>query len=337
MIEALLGEERCSFTSSVHSAAAAYLGKSGDCRAVEPLIKVLLGHEGATVREAAANALAKLDDARAIEPFIKVLADENKRVREIAAEMLVKSGDARAVGPLIKVLLGHKDRDAREIAAKAMGQLGNARAVEPFIKALRDENDRVRKIAAEAIGRLGDPLAVESLIQALGDRNGNVRQAAAEALGKLGGPRAVEPLIETLASGDGFVRRAAARALVDILTGPSSPAIGLSRWQHLHALITAPHSDHVLPHHCAGFGGTHNDSGIGVDFPPEPSAGMAEEPVPPPTQPVDQAVTVACPNCGKTLNAPKGSAGRTGRCPACNTRFPIPVQTDAGGNAKRDF
>ena len=114
-------------------------------------------------------------------------------------------------------------------------------------------------------------------------------------------------------------------ALRDLLTGPSPPGISLSRWRHVHKLITS-HSD--IPA-CL-----HEDRGIGLDFPAEPPAGMAEEPVPSPTQPPDQAVTVTCPNCGKTLNAPKASAGRTGRCPACNTRFLIAAQLDAGRRRK---
>jgi predicted Zn finger-like uncharacterized protein len=33
---------------------------------------------------------------------------------------------------------------------------------------------------------------------------------------------------------------------------------------------------------------------------------------------------VSCPNCGKHYAVPEAAAGRTGKCPACNTVFRVP-------------
>ena len=369
LINALGDEDK-----SVRYAAAQGLGQLGDARAVEPLIKALR-HGDLDVRRMAAGALGELGDRRAVEPLIKALEDEDGEVRWCVAEALKQLGDRRAIEPLIKAL-EDRFYKVRLAAAQALGQLGEGdrRAVEPLIKALVDEGHEdqyVRKAAAKSLEQLGDARAIEPLIMALGNttsvpgRPGSVneaaavRQAAAEALDVLGGSnwktvvrgddgdwsrligsddvRVIPLLIKFLTFRDRALRLSAAHKLLRV--GLGNPDVLRAKWQQVAELSRTPHSDSHEDRsgNCTGHDDNHSDIGIGLDFPAEPPAGMAEEPVPPPTQPVDQGITVTCPNCGKTLNAPKASAGRTGRCPACNTRFLIAAQLDAGRSAKRDF
>ncbi|MFQ6118773.1 MAG: HEAT repeat domain-containing protein, partial [Methanosarcinales archaeon] len=77
------------------------LGKIGDAKAVEPLIKAL-EDSSSSVRSSAAYALVKIGEP-AVEPLIKALGDRDWRVREEAADTLIKIGKP-AVGPLIKAL-----------------------------------------------------------------------------------------------------------------------------------------------------------------------------------------------------------------------------------------
>jgi HEAT repeat protein len=170
--------------------AAVALGKIGDRRAVEPLIKAL-GDINTNVRQAAAWALFKLEDSRAVEPLIKALGDINTNVREAAAWALFKLEDSRAVEPLIKAL-GDRDSNVREAAALALGKIGDHRAVEPLIKALGDRDTNVRQQAALALEGLDEPLG--QLIQASLQGNEQARKELAQRKD----PRAIEPLIKAL-------------------------------------------------------------------------------------------------------------------------------------------
>ena len=110
-------------------------------------------------------ALGKIGDPRVVEPLVKALGDDDDGVYWTAHESLVMIGEP-AVEPLIKAL-EDKDKDVRTLAAFALGEIGDARAVEPLIKALEDEDKDVRRYAADALGEIGDARAVEPLIKAL--------------------------------------------------------------------------------------------------------------------------------------------------------------------------
>jgi len=215
------------------------LGKIGDPRAVEPLIKALKDEEY-DVRRAAAEVLCKFS-ASAVEPLIAALVAEKIDVRDGAAKVLGEIGDLRAVEPLAVALKDDKEY-IRQAAAFALCELGDSRAVEPLINALKDEKWYVRKAAANALDKIGwlpddgadgaaywvakekwdrcvkiGALAVEPLIAVL--KNvvwQEVRQAAAKTLGKIGDLRAVVPLIAALEDLDARVRAAAAKALGEI-------------------------------------------------------------------------------------------------------------------------
>jgi hypothetical protein len=144
-----------------------------------------LGNNAVLVRRAAAEALGKLGDSRAVEPLIRALGDSDHNVRRIAAMALGKLGDPRAVEPLIG-RLGDSNHNVRYAIALALGALGDPRIVEPLIGVLGDSDHNVRRIAAEALGKLGGPRIVKPLNQALGDKLECVRNPAAAALGKLG-------------------------------------------------------------------------------------------------------------------------------------------------------
>ena len=74
---------------------------------IHDLIRALEYGDSIT-RYDAALALGKIGDRRAVEPLIKSLGDINTKVRQAAASALGKIGDRRAVAPLITVL---EDRD----------------------------------------------------------------------------------------------------------------------------------------------------------------------------------------------------------------------------------
>jgi hypothetical protein len=115
------------------------------------------------IRKAAAVKLARSGDERAIRPLIVALKDDGDwEVRATVAEALVVTGDDRAVDPLIGAL---KDPHwyVRKKAAEALGSIGDARvvdpsitskAVEPLIEALKDNDEGVREAASEALDKI---------------------------------------------------------------------------------------------------------------------------------------------------------------------------------------
>jgi HEAT repeat protein len=209
----LLGE------AGYQSDAAKALGKIGDKRAAEALIKAWETREdrwgmfGGDILEA----LGEIGEA-AVEPIIQAFRDVSKDGdgcwdMSWAEGALIDIGES-AVEPIIQALRDALRRDGGRVgdwgsftyhAAKSLEGIGVA-AVEPLIQALKDKNDSVRKTAAESLGRIGGKRAVEPLIHALKDKNYSVRETAAKSLGRMWDKRAVEPLIQALKDKNNSVR-----------------------------------------------------------------------------------------------------------------------------------
>jgi HEAT repeat protein len=212
--------------ASVRNGAAADLGKMGDTRAVEPLIKALGDRQEWSVRCSAAEALGELGDTRAIESLISALEDPEKYVRAFATKALGELGDPRAVDPLIDML---EDPYAADWAAESLGKLGDVRAIEPLIAALSYPDSEVSLKAVTALAHLGCQSAVTPLIKMLRLRRGyqdRVFQATASALGTLGDARAVEPLLmAALGDGHDAVRSSSAASLAQLRALPWSTLV----------------------------------------------------------------------------------------------------------------
>lgn len=184
-------------------------------RDIENLIRILLDKDQNELQDAAASALGRLGDLRAVELLIRVL-QEQVELRGVAADALGKLGDLQAVEPLIDATKG---RACLDDIAKSLGILGDSRAVEPLIELLK-ENGSIRWEAIIALGKIKNIRAVEPLIAILkeGKNYYRDRELAAQALGKLGDLRAVEPLKACLDDKDSFVRQKAAESLQNLVS-----------------------------------------------------------------------------------------------------------------------
>jgi HEAT repeat protein len=206
-IEKLIAELNGS-DARVRFEAAYLLGRTGNKRAVKPLLNAL--HDSQySVCHSAAIALGRIKDARSIQPLMEALQNHKPDVRKCAAIALEMMGDQRAVEPLI-TLLNDSEPSVRRSAIQALGQLRDSRAVEPLLAMMQNQNiDRNElKTIIHALGEIGDARAVEPILQKL-DQYPN----GADALAYIGDSSAVLPLIAALLSSDGYVRDAAAYAL----------------------------------------------------------------------------------------------------------------------------
>lgn len=114
------------------------LGRTGDPRAIEPLIEAL-GDVHVGVRGAAANALGALGDDTAIPYLLPLLNHPNLQMVVWAAFALTRLG--RDEFARIAAALESPNVDVRRSAVLALQQLGDVRAVGPLL-ALRDDHAR---------------------------------------------------------------------------------------------------------------------------------------------------------------------------------------------------
>ncbi|HXU03632.1 MAG TPA: HEAT repeat domain-containing protein [Polyangia bacterium] len=104
--------------------AAASARAAGSDVKVEDLCRVVVDDSSNyKMRVQAALVLGKLGDARAVQPLIKALSDQNKTVRGIAASALGQLGDASAVDPLRALLRRDSDSFVHGQAEKAIAAL----------------------------------------------------------------------------------------------------------------------------------------------------------------------------------------------------------------------
>jgi HEAT repeat protein len=157
---------------------------------------------------AIAEALGRIGDPRSVEPLMKMLEGNSDGAASAAKGLGLLVGRNReaarkAVPLLCQRLLECRYSTVRIHAADALGAIGDPAAVPALARALSDEQEEVWGRAAIALGRIGraDPAALTALRErvAAEPRSWEVwaRAAAEEALGKLskpggadGGPRA---------------------------------------------------------------------------------------------------------------------------------------------------
>lgn len=191
-------------------------------------LQTLEAAPGAAQQQRAVAVLGRLGDARAVEPLLKLFDIRNAKPA-LSGEIvraLGRLGDARAVEPLtaawdylnsLSLRMGRSELPAhlqimRADIIEALGLVGERQAARLVLEALADEDFLVVARAAEAAGRLKERKALEPLIELL-NHGGGVRQAAYEALGELKDERALAVLEKNLKNEDALVQAQAAYAL----------------------------------------------------------------------------------------------------------------------------
>jgi HEAT repeat protein len=207
----------------VWEAASEALGWICAPEAVEPLAEALASAHSARsarcvnmVREGAARALGRTGDARALQPLIRALADPELRqtaaralgwLCERSRDPVVCSGAAEALLPLLD------SGDVRDTVLQALAETRDERAIAPMVDALRHIHWAVNDASAIAAVASFGRQAVQPLAALLADSDSEVRRRAVKALAQIGDPDAVEPLLDVLEQEDAAVRWEAAQGL----------------------------------------------------------------------------------------------------------------------------
>lgn len=159
--------------------------------AVDPLLVMLQDErpENMNARINAAMALGKIGEAKAFEPLVRMCRHIEANVRATAVSALGDLKDPLAIGVLVQTL---KDTapTVRAASATALGQLEDPRGIEALIQALGDtdparlgdRNPEVQRAAASALKRMPGERVTTTLVYALEDDDAIVRHEAADVL-----------------------------------------------------------------------------------------------------------------------------------------------------------
>jgi len=182
-----------------------------------------LSHKDAKIRGDTAWALGKSGDERVIDPLIKALEDSNRNVREWAALALVKIGRP-AVEPL-RAAIKSKNDSVKWQTVAILGLINDSNATETLSQTLESNNSTVRYWAAASLGQIKDNRSRDALISVLGDGNETVRNEAGWAVQSLAGEGTADLLIRLLKDNDPNRRMAAAHSLDDPAEVRAAPAL----------------------------------------------------------------------------------------------------------------
>ncbi len=216
----LLIEQLGDDNPSIQHAAIISLGRYGNTEAIDELVKPKILHSPVVnIRWAAVAAIGKLGDFRVIEHLLKVVDDSEWIVRNQAAtELKVKIHEiislceSRYARILVRLLALPQD-EIVNLAIEGFVELAET-SVGILLDAIASGSPVVREHATKALGLIGSKEAVLPLIDLLHDFEWTVRCHAAEALGLIHDKRAIEPLVISLRDNVEKVQQEAIRALV---------------------------------------------------------------------------------------------------------------------------
>lgn len=133
------------------------------------------------IRRKSCDVLGRMGDPRGINPLIRLLSDSDVYVRRRAANALINLGDKKAVLPLINALSDTESK-VRARAAEALGNIKDQQSVKPLIIALKDNRSKVRIASVIALGKIGDSQAIHPIETLLNDHRSTVRSIAQKTL-----------------------------------------------------------------------------------------------------------------------------------------------------------
>ena len=218
-----------SSVANIRWAAVTALGKLGDYRVIDYLLKAVDDPEWIVRTQAITELMGKVQevrdcrDSRQLHVLIHMLSLENEEIVGLAVEGLREFG-SESLAPL-REALNNSSATIRANAARALGKLASPQSVPCLLTSLQDSEWRVRSSAAEALGAIGDPTCIEPLIQEIHDNVAKVQEQASAALIRFG-KQATLPLLHALArERNKFVLRALLQTLGSIADPKSIPGL----------------------------------------------------------------------------------------------------------------
>ena len=240
------------FRSTYHQirwAAVAAVGRLGDYRVVDHLLKAVEDPEWIVRTQAITELMAKVKDIiarkdiRLTRILIHMFSLDNEEIvnlategfQEIGPESLhwlhdalhnpspnIRSNAARTLGlmgsrgstPYLLDMLQDEDAAVRTTACEALGRIGDKISIEPLVLMIQDNVEKVQDQATAAIARFGKKATVPLLNALTRERDKFALRAFLKCLGRIGDPKSVSALISYLRSSYFIVRQSAVSALI---------------------------------------------------------------------------------------------------------------------------
>lgn len=214
---------------NIRWAAVAAVGKLGDYRVIDHLLKGVEDPEWIVRTQAATELKTKVQDiiarksARMARILIHMFSLDNEEIVDLAIEGFQEIGLESL--HLLHDALNNSSATVRANAARALGKLRSPQST-PYLQELLDDEDwRVRACAAEALGQIADKASVEALVLKIQDNVEKVQEQAASAIVRFG-RQATIPLLNALSrEKDKFSQRALLKCLGRIGDPKSVPAL----------------------------------------------------------------------------------------------------------------
>lgn len=180
-VEHLIEKLKSSDRDVVKSSVIEDLGRSGDHRAIKPLISTL-NDSDMLVRWNAIQALAKFG-ADSLPALMKALESDDKFARRNVVQALGEVGGEETVDKLIKMLMfDESDSTVLIEIIRALQKLKPERAVGPLITILKMNDWEMKWRAIHTLGQIGDTAAMEPLLVVMNDEDPDIRWAASVAI-----------------------------------------------------------------------------------------------------------------------------------------------------------
>ncbi|MHC4200962.1 MAG: HEAT repeat domain-containing protein [Planctomycetota bacterium] len=205
------------------------LGRTGDRRAVQPLVKIIRSPARTSPRAEALVALGGLAGPQQIAVILGSLDHEDYYVRRAAGKALGEVASAPGAAGRVARLLADKirkmEKGGKPALIRLFGKLDSraARAeVSDYLRYTREY--AILRAAVHAAGELKMADAAERLLEIANDNDQprQMRELALRALGETGATEDLDELVPLLESDEAFVRKGAHRTLRR-LTGKALP------------------------------------------------------------------------------------------------------------------
>lgn len=214
---------------NIRWAAVAAVGKLGDYRVIDCLLKGVEDPEWIVRTQAVTELKSKVQDiiehknVRLARILVHMLTVDNEEIIDLAIEGFQGLGMESL--RLLHDALNNSSANIRANAARALGKLRSPQSTPYLMELLRDEDGRVRASAAEALGLIQDKVSIEGLVLLIQDNVEKVQEQAVAAIAQFGRLATVALLSALSREKDKFSQRALLRCLGLIVDPKSTPAI----------------------------------------------------------------------------------------------------------------
>lgn len=152
--------------------AVALLGKLGDERVIEPLVRLFLTDP--RLRETVVNTLPRLEERGVLEA---PSGDRDVQLPKELSTAFRKLASSPEEGEALRAAVANGSPKVRKLALRALFEVEGPRVKETLLELLRDEDVEIQRLAIRLLGKLHDKSVIEPLLALLKAGNPQLEEA----------------------------------------------------------------------------------------------------------------------------------------------------------------